>query len=679
MRNPVQGTVILGGGLDLITPPLAVPPGRLLQIKNFECDLNNGYRVSKGYERFDGRTSPAVSDYYVLQVESLTGWQVGEVITGGTSGATSQIFLKGASDLYITELAGAYEEDEELTGSISATTGVYTVSGKNILLNDTEVTNEVRYAKELYLRNKIQRVPGVGPVLGSFRHLDICLAARNFDATEARMYRSTASGWEQVAASYIAFFDSVKDINLLVQGVTVSDGTNTATLVSHSVRTTGSNNGYLVLSAYTAGFEDNATITVGGDTAVQLSADALLIKLQPNGRFEFLSHNFTGGPNRFRVYFCDGKNPTFEYDVQKNVISPIYTDQLNTGSDTPKFLVVYRNHLFLGFDAGLMRNSEPGDPYLWDAAAGTVEFSIGAPISGFDSTASALLIATSRDTFALTGQVAENFSLDTAADRVGARPYTLAHISTTYMLDNRGIVSLRRAQEFGNFLDSTISRLIQPLLTNLKTSIVSSTVVLTTNVYKLFTSDGRGISVTFQEGQAIGFGAFDLGVGVYTTSSAEDAAGEERILLSSTDGYVYELERGRSFDGLEKESWLRTVYHYLETPAFRKKFYRAFIGTVISGVATLKIGADFSLGSEDTNSLRTLNEKVSGQDGSWDIGLYDKAVFDGKIVGDIYLDLEGTGESISLTFNHKSATDDIFTIKDILYSYKLRRPQRARR
>jgi hypothetical protein len=612
-------------------------------------------------------------------VASTTGWQQNETVTGTTSGATSKIFKVGATSLYTAEITGVYQAAETITGSVSGASTTITQSATNILLDDNEVFNEIRYLKEIYLRDKIQKMPGQGPARGAYRHLDIALGVRDFNDTEARMYKSTATGWQQIVASYVVFFDAVTDIALLVHGATVSDGTNTATLIAHSVKNIGASTGYVVLTGAATGFANNDSLSVGGSVAVTLSTDAELVTLEPGGRFEWYSYNFTGGAQRYRVYCCDGVNPAFEYDPTTNTIAPIYTDIENIATDTPKFLATYRNHLFLGFADGKMRNSEPGNPFLYDAAAGTIDFSIGAPISGFDSTAKALLIATTRDTFALTGQVAENFTLDLAADRVGAKPFTMAHISTTYMLDDRGVVALNRAQEFGNFQDSTISRLIQPLLNDLKNTIVASITVLSTNTYKMYTEDGKGVTVTFQEGQAIGFGFFDLGIGIYATSTAEDDLGQERILASSTDGHVYELERGRSFDGASKSSWLRTVYHFLESPAYRKKFYRAFIGAVISGTATLKIGADFSLGTDDANSLGTITETVKGQDGSWDVGQYDTAVFDGKVVSDVYLDLDGTGESISLIFNHDSPSDDIFTLKDILYSYKMRRPQRARR
>lgn len=48
----------LQGGLDLVTPPLAMPPGRMIAGENYEPHPA-GYRRIDGYERFDGRPAPS--------------------------------------------------------------------------------------------------------------------------------------------------------------------------------------------------------------------------------------------------------------------------------------------------------------------------------------------------------------------------------------------------------------------------------------------------------------------------------------------------------------------------------------------------------------------------------------------------------------------------------------------
>ena len=46
------------GGLDLATPPIAMPPGKAIAAINYEPDVA-GYTSFGGYERFDGQPRPS--------------------------------------------------------------------------------------------------------------------------------------------------------------------------------------------------------------------------------------------------------------------------------------------------------------------------------------------------------------------------------------------------------------------------------------------------------------------------------------------------------------------------------------------------------------------------------------------------------------------------------------------
>ena len=49
----------LGGGLDLLTPAIAIKPGMCIGAQNFEPEISGGYKRYAGHERYDGRTSPS--------------------------------------------------------------------------------------------------------------------------------------------------------------------------------------------------------------------------------------------------------------------------------------------------------------------------------------------------------------------------------------------------------------------------------------------------------------------------------------------------------------------------------------------------------------------------------------------------------------------------------------------
>jgi len=62
----------LNGGLDLISPKINAPKGSLLDCSNREVVDRIGYRRIDGFEPYDGRTSPAQSEFYYIESTTYT-------------------------------------------------------------------------------------------------------------------------------------------------------------------------------------------------------------------------------------------------------------------------------------------------------------------------------------------------------------------------------------------------------------------------------------------------------------------------------------------------------------------------------------------------------------------------------------------------------------------------------
>ena len=114
---PVQVSYFpLEGGLNQVTAPLVMPPGRALSAINFDVDVDGGYRRIAGYECFDGATVPDVvpgsgsilgvhifdGDVYAFRnatdglsakmyKASVTGWD--EIVTGVTLAPSGKYFF----------------------------------------------------------------------------------------------------------------------------------------------------------------------------------------------------------------------------------------------------------------------------------------------------------------------------------------------------------------------------------------------------------------------------------------------------------------------------------------------------------------------------------------------------------------------------------------------------------
>ena len=87
--------VQLAGGLDQVTPRLALKSGVARRMINYECRINGGYTRVAGYERYDGRTSPSSVTYKLLPMPTfLNVPAVGQTLNGVAPGSTGTIIAE---------------------------------------------------------------------------------------------------------------------------------------------------------------------------------------------------------------------------------------------------------------------------------------------------------------------------------------------------------------------------------------------------------------------------------------------------------------------------------------------------------------------------------------------------------------------------------------------------------
>ena len=73
-------------GLDLVTPPLMVEPGSLIDCLNYEMTDTAGYRRIDGYEQYDGFPNGDLNEYYIISLGYGSAIPLGTVIYRETEG-----------------------------------------------------------------------------------------------------------------------------------------------------------------------------------------------------------------------------------------------------------------------------------------------------------------------------------------------------------------------------------------------------------------------------------------------------------------------------------------------------------------------------------------------------------------------------------------------------------------
>jgi len=677
--------IALDGGLDVVTPQLQIPAGRAIEAMNYEIPATGGYRRMYGYERFDGRAKP--SDATALVLGSTTaldaGVAVGDTLNGQTSGATGKVIEIAADRLYVvlTRTSGTFTLGENLR---EGTTVVGVSAAAPATLTEFDYNRFAALAAADY-RADIQKPAGSGAILGVWEYGGALYCFRNnAGGTQAVMHKATASGWQAVALGVELRFDAGNTSTAIVAGQTVTGATSGASgVVTRVVQQSGSTTwapgdpavGKLVFASVTGTFQDNEALNVGGTRRADANGTQAAITLAPDGRYEFVNHNFFGAANTERMYGVSGVHRGFEFDG--TVFVPIDTGMAD---DKPEHLAVHKEQLFFTFGASL-QHAAPGKPYVWSAVLGAGELTTGNPITGLaqgpgDQTTAALAVFCRNRTSVLYGNGAADWVLSPFNERVGARAWTIQRVTQPIYLDDLGFTTLAASQSFGNFADSVVSALVKPTVQDRIDGARASLVNRRENQYRVFFNDGSGLVATLRGAKVIGWMPFVYPAVMNCACDTELDGGS--MFAGGEDGYVYQLDRGRSFDGAAIDARIRLPYTHDGTPAVRKHYKGARFDCVLQGASRLTVSYLVSRNDPDVDTSAAATADVQGgADGldDPDAGL-DEMALDGDQYASFTVDLDVTGTDISLAVNSSHDDELPHTLQSILLQYTPRRNQR---
>lgn len=667
----------LFGGLDLVTTPVLVPPGRLISSNNFEPDINGGYRRIPGFERYDGRTSPHNGNYYIADVAISGIIAIGDTITGATSGATAKVLLViDSTHLLVNKVTGTFVSE---SFTISATIRG-TISAININSASTNALHA--YYKNITAddyRADISTVPGSGRVRGVKYYQGSVYAWRdNAGGTACVMYKASTSGWTAITfGRELQFTGAVGQIS---EGQTVTGATSGASaVVKRALLRTGtwtvSGVGTLVFDSVTGTFQNGENIQVGGVTKVVANGADTAITLLPGGKFDFSIVNFSGSSSTERLYCADGVNYVGEFDGTRWV-------PIRTGStpDTPTFVKGHKNQLIIATNTDLFVSSI-GNPYAWTAITGAGDIAVGEVITGIlpqvgDFTSGALVVTTKNRVLVLYGNDTTDFNLVTYAPNNGGRAYTLQNIGFAHFLDARGVTQMATSRNYGGFQTNVLTNVVQPYVGSKLGLEIASCVNRSSNQYRVFFSDGTGLICQIvpdpQGTTAVGASMpFDYGDVVFNTvDSVVDTSGVERVFGASTNGYVYELNVGTSFDGEVIPSHIMLTFNNSKSPRLRKRYRRSILQFRSGSTATIRVGYDLSYGDGDASYGRSVERTVYGAGAFFDaFSNWENFSWDASYAQQLTVNTVGAGENISLVITNESDEDEAFTVHTCFLHY----------
>jgi hypothetical protein len=119
------------------------------------------------------------------------------------------------------------------------------------------------------------------------------------------------------------------------------------------------------------------------------------------------------------------------------------------------------------------------------------------------------------------------------------------------VMNARGVTALATTLQYGNFSDASISRRVTTWLANKRqsTSVTDSHIARDKQQYRLFFADGTAAYFTIGENVQSMLPMVFPNIIACSCSAETYGGGDELIYFGSTNGMVYQMERGTNFDG----------------------------------------------------------------------------------------------------------------------------------
>lgn len=680
------------GGLDVTTPPVLIPAGSLIAGVNFVAKQNGGYERIAGYERFDGSLSPSEATYFSVVVNQ----EIVNVPSSAVVGPDTFTVLGVDGDEVF--LYGEPTVNVQIGATITLGTSAYTIlevaiSGAQSLKRHAEL----RYAAAELRRQQIAEVPGVGVVLGAIESPTVGVVAFRTDSSGViKAYQSSPSGWISVPfATQLRFKNGSVEIKV---GDTITGGTSGATAtVKEVIVVTGAFNattpasGTLVLSNVTGTFQDGESLLVSSTSSAVAVGSQYTPALPPALDLNWVKHNFSGQSGGDTTYFVDGNTDVlYRYDGTHIVGVSIGL----LGHAALSQITAYKGRLYLSAAASLFI-SAPGYPFKYDAVDGAAEIAVGSEVTNIviargGQTSSAIVVTTDRSINVLYGDSEVDWRLQSLSSDIGAIKNTACLVNGDVLFAaNSGIFSVQAVNQYGNFAVNSVAQKVSSLYKEFRPLIKRACVRADASEYRLYCSDGRVLvatqtAVTTDSGATVKPLAFSVvSYRDYETDSfvysdvckVVDSTGEERFFVSS-DKYVYETDKGTSFDGRPIFAFLVTAFFHNNLVSVRKRYKRVIIAIKSNWYSEGSIMYDISPSAYDGGMSRDLIILAHPQGTWYDVSNYGNFVWSAGITPEYKLDTPGTGKAMSLMVKSASSISDPFVVQSFTVTYMVGRLER---
>jgi hypothetical protein len=622
------------GGLITNLSPLQQginAPGSARILRNFEPSVEGGYRRIEGYDKYDSNIIPPYG---------------APVVHGDSQSGTTLIIAA----IHTTPVAGDTLEIAGVTGTYTIASGGVTYDATNnraTLTLSTALDSSPANAAVVTFKTTTSKYLAIGVAAWE----DTAIVCKNAD-----IFKTGGSGFTKI---------NVPDYGTpLVNGGSQTgstlaiDGLLTAPQQGDAFKIAGVNLVYTVTAT--------ATVTSGGTTLAinpalaSSPADGAVITFLSTSRegankTKFAKYNFNGTE---KVVIVDGLNEPALYDnATFTALTSAPTDVIGA-----TFVAEAKGHLFFA----------KGDTVTYTAFETDSDFSIGNGAGNFrvGGTVTALavfreqlIIFTESTIHQLTGRAVSDFVVQTITADIGCIDSdTVQEIAGDVMfLGPDGLRLLSATDRIGDFGLASVSKNIQSVMTGFISANTSFTscVVREKSQYRLLgynnnitQENAQGILATQfapQGGEGMAW-AETRGIRAYVADSNYNQ-NVEQVFFANDDGYLYQMESGNSFDGINIQTTFATPHLPISDPRKRKTFYKLFLYTDPQGSVAFDVSLKLDFDSQGTIQPAPISiQNTQGTVGFFGTGTFGITRFGTKLLKLFQTQVVGSGFTVSFQF-----------------------------
>jgi hypothetical protein len=412
-----------------------------------------------------------------------------------------------------------------------------------------------------------------------------------------------------------------------------------------------------------------------GTTWTSMGARPLL-----GGKARHALYNLNGDD---KVVFVDGSNYPGIYNTTGNTFTAVSgsTDVLGA-----EHISIFKNTAFYAKGNNVYFTA----PFTVDdfsPANGAGSINVASKVTGLAVFRDQLIIFTGDSVKRVTGNTSSDFQVAPITDRIGCiNGDTIQEVGGDIMyLAPDGIRLLSATDRIGDFgLDiasDPISKDAAKFLAS--TPNFTSLLIREKAQYRIFAyveseqhEAAKGLIATkFVSQGASGINwSTSKGIKAYVADSRYSGTAEV-IVFANTDGYVYKLDTGASFDGSAIEAIYESPFMPLSDPQVRKTFYKLTLYAEPAGTMDINLNIKYDFGlSNDPSIIQPPTQSIIGTGSSVFIfgatdALFNTATFGGQLDKVYNTNIIGSGKTIAIRIEDNS-TNPSFTLDTALLEFK---------